>query len=227
MTASSGRGILVVFEGTEGVGKTTQVTRLVRRLEGAGIATDRFREPGGTPLGDQIRELLLDPAASDIRPRAEALLFMAARAQLADRVRSRLHDGRVVLLDRFFLSTYAYQIAGRGLPADAVRQANALAVDDLVPDVTLLLACDLDVARARTASRGDLDRMEQESRDFHERVTLGFLAAADPSWQRAHPEVGPVVRIDAGDDVDTVGGRIEAALVDRWPETFKRLWESQ
>jgi dTMP kinase len=225
--ARGGRGRLVVFEGAEGVGKTTQIARLGDRLGAAGITYDRFREPGGTPLGDEIRSLLLSPASTDIRPRAEALLFMAARAQLMARVTARLAAGSVVLLDRFFLSTYAYQIVGRGLPPGPVRQANALAVGDVVPDLTLLLACDLDVSRARIVARGDLDRMEQEDDAFHARVTSAFLAAADPAWQAAHPEVGPVERIDGVGDVDTVGRRIDGALAARWPETFGPLGESQ
>lgn len=226
-TARPGRGLLVVFEGAEGVGKTTQVTRLADRLTAAGIGHERYREPGGTPLGDEIRRLLLSPSATDVRPRAEALLFMAARAQLMARVTTRLAIGSVVLLDRFFLSTYAYQIAGRGLPAELVRDANALAVGDVVPDVTLLLACETAVSMARMQTRGDLDRMEQEDAAFHGRVGDAFLAAADPAWQVRYPEVGPIVRIDAEGDVDAVGRRIDAALAARWPETFGHLAESQ
>ena len=221
------RGKLVVFEGAEGVGKTTQVARLAARLVAAGIAVERYREPGGTPLGDDIRGLLLDPVSRDITPRAEALLFMAARAQLVSRIESKLREGAVVLLDRFFLSTYAYQIVGRGLPERLVRDANQLAVDGLTPDLTLLLAADLDVSRARMVARGDLDRMEREDASFHARVTTAFLAAADTAWQRAHPEIGPVERIDAEGSVDEVGARIDRALASRWPETFSRLGESQ
>jgi dTMP kinase len=227
VSARGGRGLLIVFEGAEGVGKTTQIVRLGERLDAVGVPYERFREPGGTPLGDEIRELLLSPSASDIRPRAEALLFMAARAQLMTRVTARLAAGSVVLLDRFFLSTYAYQIVGRMLPPGPVRQANALAVGDVVPDVTLLLACDLDVSRARMVARGDLDRMEQEDEAFHARVTGAFLAAADPAWQAAHREVGPVVRIDGAGDVEVVGRRIDGVLAARWPETFGPLGESQ
>ena len=224
---AAARGLLIVFEGSEGVGKTTQVARLVSRLETLGIACERYREPGGTPLGDEVRQLLLSPEASDVSPRAEALLFMAARAQLVARIASRLRDGYVVLLDRFFLSTYAYQIMGRGLPSDDVRAANRLATGGLVPDVTLLLACDLAAAQARMRARGDLDRMEQENSAFHSRVSTAFLAATDPSWQAEHPEVGQVVRIAADGSAEEVGARIEAELRARWPETFSRLTESQ
>ena len=224
---SSARGLLVVFEGAEGVGKTTQIARLAGRLHDAGVACERYREPGGTALGDEIRQLLLSPLGADVGPRAEALLFMAARAQLMERVTTRLAGGSVVLLDRFFLSTYAYQIAGRGLPAEPVREANALAVGNVVPDVTILLACDAGVADGRMRARGDLDRMEREDASFHARVTDAFLAAAHPSWQAAHPEVGPVVRVDGEGNVDVVGRRIDAVLATRWPETFGPLAESQ
>ena len=208
--AAAGRGLLLVLDGPEGVGKTTQVARVRERLAAAGVRVESMREPGGTPLGDEIRELLLSPASAEMAPRTEALLFMAARAQLMTRVESRLREGVNVLLDRFFLSTYAYQIVGRGLPAEDVRVANRLATAGLMPDLTILLACDLDVARERMLARGELDRLEREDVDFHARVTNAFLAAADPLWQRAHPEVGPVVRVDGEGAEDAVTRRIVA-----------------
>ena len=214
------RGRLLVFEGAEGLGKTTQVARLVRRLAAGGARAEHYREPGGTPLGDEVRGLLLDPG-NLVVPRAEALLFMAARAQLVARVCARLADGVTVVLDRFFLSTYAYQIVGRGLPPDEVRAANQLATERLVPDLTLLLVADPAVARARMVARGDLDRMEQEDAAFHERVGSAFLAALDPAWQRAHPEIGPVARVDAGGGPDEVEARVWALLADRWPASFQ------
>jgi dTMP kinase len=217
------RGLLLVLEGPEGVGKTTQAAALLRALP----STEAFREPGGTPLGDEIRSLLLSPDHVAIGARAEALLFMAARAQLVERIEARLAAGKTVLLDRFFLSTYAYQIMGRGLPVEEVRRANALAVGDLRPDLTVLLACEPSLARERMVARGDLDRMEQEGSDFHARVTAAFLAAADPAWQAAHPEVGPVARVDADGSPDEVTRRILDLLAARWPETFRPLSESQ
>lgn len=213
------RGRLLVFEGAEGVGKTTQVARLVRRLASARVPCEHFREPGGTPLGDEVRTMLLDPDHVVV-PRAEALLFMAARAQLVARVCARLADGVTVVLDRFFLSTYAYQIVGRGLPPEDVRAANRLATERLVPDLTVLLVADPDVARARMVARGHLDRMEREDAAFHERVGSAFLAAVDPAWQRAHPEVGPVARVDADGAPDAVEARVWALLAARWPESF-------
>ena len=116
-------GGLIVLEGIEGVGKSTQLQHLRRVLEARGMVTTLLREPGGTPAGDEIRRLLLDPA-SQLDGRTEALLFMASRAQLvADVIRPALERDEFVLLDRFFLSTYAYQIAGRGLPEDEVEDS--------------------------------------------------------------------------------------------------------
>jgi dTMP kinase len=190
------------------------------------VACEAYREPGGTPLGDAVRALLLTPGG-DVAPAAEALLFMAARAQLLAHVRERLAAGVTVVLDRFFLSTYAYQIAGRGLPPDAVRAANRLATAGLAPDLTVLLVADAAVARARMEARGGLDRMEQEDAAFHARVAGAFLAAAEPAWQRAHPEVGPVARVDAHGPADAVEARVRALLAERWPETFHPAAESK
>src|SRR5215213_2609956 len=118
------RGALIVFEGAEGVGKTTQITHLVSRMRAAGIPYLAIREPGGTPLGDEIRRLLLHPEQR-IGPRAEALLFMASRAQLTeDVVLPAIANGQFVLADRFSLSTYAYQMAARGLDEAAIRITN-------------------------------------------------------------------------------------------------------
>jgi dTMP kinase len=224
------RGLLLVLEGAEGVGKTTQAAALTAFLNRFPLRgrVHAYREPGGTALGEAVRALLLDAADGEApSPRAEALLFMAARAQLMARVRSDLEVEGVVLLDRFFLSTYAYQVMGRGLPLEAVREANRLAVGDLVPDLTLLLTGDARELAARVQARGSLDRMERAGDDFHARVAAAFEAAADPAWQAAHPEVGPVARIDAGGTASEVTARILATLADRWPETFLPLAESQ
>ena len=223
------RGRLVVFEGAEGVGKSTQVARLAAACAAAGLPAASYREPGATALGERVRALLLDPAA-EVDPRAEALLFMAARAQLVARVAADLAAGAFVVLDRFFLSTYAYQIAGRGLDAAGVRAANALATNGLVPGVTLLLSCPPAVSAVRVAARGAPDRLEQAGVAFHARVAAAFARAADPAWQAAHPEVGPVALVDAEGPPDAVTERIGAALAARWPdlaETFGVVAESQ
>ena len=216
-------GGLIVLEGIEGVGKSTQLRHLSRFLEGRGLFTTLLREPGGTPAGDEIRRLLLDPA-SQLDERTEALLFMASRAQLvADVIRPALSRGEFVLLDRFFLSTYAYQIAGRGLSEDDVRRANALATGGLVPDLTLLLDLAPDAALARAARRSAHDRIERSGAEFYDRVRSAFVAFASEEWQRSHPEAGPIVLIDADSDEATVARRIEQAVSARWPQTAKSL----
>lgn len=226
--AGPAAGLLLVLEGPEGVGKTTQVAALVERLRRrTAVAVRAYREPGGSTVGEAVRALLLDPQHGDLTPAAEALLFMAARAQLMARVRADLADGALVVLDRFFLSTYAYQVVGRGLPEAAVRSANQLAVGGVRPSLTLLLGCDPGVAQARVQARGGLDRMEREGAAFHGRVRDAFVAASAPAWQAAHPEVGPVAAVDAAGTVAEVARRIDRALTARWPETFRGLSESQ
>lgn len=213
-------GALIVLEGAEGVGKSTQLRRLATRMQLAGIPHCTLREPGGTPAGDQIRRLLLDPAMQ-IAPRAEALLFMASRAQLVeDVIRPAIARGQFVLLDRFFLSTYAYQIAGRGLDATGVREANAFATGGLIPDVTLLLDLPDGEGFARITARGEHDRIERSGDDFHARVSAAFREFTASGWQARHPECGPVTLIDARGNEEEVGGRIWAQLAARWPETF-------
>lgn len=217
-------GALVVLEGVEGAGKTTQVRRLVERLASAGIDVLAVREPGGTAAGDAIRALLLD-ADRHLDPRTEALLFMASRAQLvAEVVRPALARGAIVVADRFFLSTYAYQIAGRGLPEDAVREANALATGGLVPDLNILLDFPSGDGLARASRRdGGADRMERSGTDFHARVREAFLAFATPTWQGRHPEAGPIVLVDGGGSEAEVAARVGAAVAARWPRTAGAL----
>ena len=220
---SDGAGVLIVFEGGEGSGKSTQLRRVSASLARRTVAHVCLREPGGTPLGTEVRRMLLD-RASDVAHRAEALLFMASRAQLVEReIRPALARGDVVLLDRFFLSTYAYQIAGHGLPEDEVRAANHFATGGLVPDLTLLLTFPVTEGLARAARRATAhDRMESMGELFHRRVAAAFDSFADPSWQLDHPECGPIVGIDAKGLEEDVTKRVAAALSARWPGTFPR-----
>ncbi len=217
----SGRGVLIVFEGGEGSGKSTQLRRVSASLAARTLAHVCLHEPGGTPLGAEVRRLLLGNG-SDIAARAEALLFMASRAQLVEReIQPALARGEIVLLDRFFLSTYAYQIAGRGLPEDDVRAANRLATGGLSPDLTLLLTFPVTEGLARAARRpASHDRIEAMGESFHRRVAAAFGIFADPSWQRDHPECGPIVAVDAEGAADEVEARVRAALSARWPGTF-------
>jgi dTMP kinase len=215
------RGALVVLEGAEGVGKTTQLSLLRSRLERAGVATLAVREPGGTVVGDEIRRLLLDDPHRHIAPRAEALLFMASRAQLVDEiVRPAVLGGTFVLADRFFLSTYAYQIVGRGLDEAEVRAANAFAAAGVVPDLTILLDLAPGDGLARAGARGGHDRMEQSGDDFHRRVALAFRTFAEAAWQAAHPECGPVTLVDASGGPEEVATRVWNVLDSRWHETL-------
>lgn len=213
--------MLIVFEGGEGSGKSTQLRLVSAALARRGVPHLCLREPGGTSLGSEVRRLLLD-RASDVTHRAEALLFMASRAQLVEReIRPALARGEVVLLDRFFLSTYAYQIAGHGLPESEVRDANRFATAGLIPDLTLLLVFPVAQGLERAARRASShDRMEAMGESFHRRVVAAFGTFADPGWQADHPECGPLVPIDAEGREAEVGERVKAALRARWPGTF-------
>ena len=200
------------MEGVEGAGKSTQLALLQRRLIDGGHDCVTFREPGGTPLGDEIRRLVLSPD-STIAPRAEALLLMAARAELVERnVRPALAVGKTVILDRFFLSTYAYQIGGRGIAESDVRAANAVATQGLVPDFTILLTLSAEVGLSRAAQRGAHDRMEQSGAAFHSRVEESFAQFASVAWQSSHPECGLIVPVDASGSERDVAVRVFAAV---------------
>jgi dTMP kinase len=202
-------GRLVVLEGADGVGKTTQVERLIAHLRERGIDAVSLREPGGTPLGERIRAILLDLSGAGVNDRAELLLFLAARAQLVPEVTRELTAGRTVVLDRFFLSTYAYQIAGRGLPEEDVRRINAFATLGRVPDLTVVLALPPEDARARA---GEGDRIERSGIDFYERVAGAFGMFLTKAWQREHPECGRIVGIDARGSEDEVADRVWTAV---------------
>ena len=213
-------GLFVVLEGGEGVGKTTQWQRLAVHLEASGHEVVALREPGGTAAGTRIRAVLLDPDGT-LLSETEALLFAASRAELVGQVlRPALARGAVVLVDRFLLSTYAYQGAGRGLAFDALRSINHFATGGTAPHLTLLLTMSLDEALARMQQRGTTDRMEQETHAFHTRVHSAFAEATTAAWQLRHPEIGPVVTVDANGAVDVVTARCMVQLAQRWPERF-------
>ena len=174
-------GCFVVLEGPEGAGKSTLLRALDARLTALGVRHSVWREPGGTPVAEAARKVVLDPALV-VGPASELFLMLTARADLVAReLRPRLAAGEVVLVDRYDLSTMAYQVAGRGLDAAAVRAANALATGGLAPDVTLVLDVDVATGAARQRSAGKSpDRMEHEDRAFHERVSAAYRAAAGP-----------------------------------------------
>ncbi|MCC7055191.1 MAG: dTMP kinase [Gemmatimonadaceae bacterium] len=208
------RGRLIVLEGGDGVGKTTQLPLLADALRAAGRTVVTIREPGQTQVGVQVRQLLLHPDSA-ISPATEVMLFLAARAQVvAETVRPALAAGRWVVADRFFVSTYAYQIAGHGLDDALVRAANTLATGGLVPDLTLLLALSPEAARARRALRGSADRLERYGAAFDGRVAAAYTAAATPAWQAQHPECGPIVAVPADGAVDAVTARLMEIIVE-------------
>jgi dTMP kinase len=172
--------MFITLEGIEGCGKSTQAKRLAGVLPGAVVT----RQPGGTPLGLRIRELLLTPSADGPVPEAELLLFFADRAQhVFSVIRPALAAGRVVVCDRYTDSSLAYQGHGRGLPLDLLRGVHQLATGGLWPDLTLLLDIDVEESLRRIHARGGPDRLEAEKLHFHERVRDGYLAmaAAEPA----------------------------------------------
>jgi dTMP kinase len=190
-------GRLIAFEGVEGAGKSTQLELLRRQLEGRGREVVVTREPGGTPVGERVRALLLDPEV-EIYPRAEALLFAAARAELVERViRPALERGAVVLCDRYLDSSLAYQGGARGLGREPVEEVNRLATGGLLPDLVVLL--DLDPADGLRRRQGDRDRIEAQDLDFHRRVREAFraLAAADPNRFAVVDGAAPVREVAA------------------------------
>jgi dTMP kinase len=217
------RGKLIVFEGAEGAGKSTQIKLIAARLKSAGIQCVTLREPGGTPVGDAIRAILLD-SEHHISAPGEAMLFMASRAELIAReIRPAIEQGKVVLLDRFFLSTYAYQIVGRGLPEEEVRAANRLATGGLVPDLTLLLDISSREGLGRADARGKRDRIERSGDDFHDRVGSAFREFVEPAWQHSHPECGPIKLIDGTGDEMTVLELVISALASAFPQPFRGI----
>ena len=175
--------MLITIEGIDGAGKTTLAAGLAEGLRARGLAVTLLREPGGVELSERIRTLVKDPAL-EVDPRAEALLYAAARAQLvASRVRPLLESGETVVLDRFVDSSLAYQGAARGLGVDAVRAINDFGTGGLTPDRTLLLRLDAGAARARTVDRGEEpDRLEREADAFFVAIADAYdaLAAAEP-----------------------------------------------
>jgi len=174
----------ITFEGSEGCGKSTQVQLLANRLDLAGIPFLVTREPGGTAIGESIRELLqFAPQSAGMKPEAELLLFEASRAQLVREViKPALERGECVIADRFFDSTTVYQGVARKLDKKIVRQLNAFAVGDCIPDITFLLDVDLQTAHARMKGPRRPDRMEQEADEFYEQVRDGYHELA--KWQR-------------------------------------------
>ena len=198
-------GRFLTIEGIEGVGKTTQVARLSQALHQRGIAHVVTREPGGTPLAERIREIVLNARDETLPPRAELLLMFAARAvHLQNLVEPNLAAGRWVLCDRFTDATYAYQGGGRGMRSEDIRMLETLVQGARRPDLTVLLDAPVEQAlqRARQRNAGAVtDRFESERAEFFERVRGAYRA-------RAAAEPGRIASIDAGESADLVAVRI-------------------
>ena len=201
-------GIFMTLEGPDGSGKTTQIARLRQRLENEGFVVVQTREPGGTPIADRIRALILDPAHREMTARAEALLYMAARAQhTAELIRPALARGAVVISDRYADSTLVYQGVARGLPQAELVELNRFATEGLTPDLTLLLDGDPERLAQRLTDRGNRDRLDSEGLEFHRRVREGFLRLA-----AQHPDRFRV--IDGDRPPECVQNSIETCVLD-------------
>jgi dTMP kinase len=183
-SGASKRGLFITFEGPDGSGKSTQARLLAERLRGEGRLILETAEPGGTPIGREIREILLDPANQELVPVAELLLMFAARAQNAEQwILPALAQGKIVISDRFTDSSIAYQGSGRGLGWDAVLELDRIACHGLVPDLTLCIDIDSETGLARALARGGAEtRLEAQSIEFHHKVREAYheLARREP-----------------------------------------------
>ncbi|MDF3864140.1 dTMP kinase [Pseudomonas denitrificans (nom. rej.)] len=206
-------GLFITLEGPEGAGKSTNREYLAERLRERGIEVQLTREPGGTPLAERIRELLLDPSDEQMAVDTELLLVFAARAQhIAQVIRPALERGAVVLCDRFTDATYAYQGGGRGLPVERIAQLENFVQGGLRPDLTLVFDLPVEIGLSRAAARGRLDRFEQEGRAFFEAVRNTYL-------DRAHAEPGRYHILDAAQSLAEVQRDLDKLL----PALLERL----
>ena len=205
-------GLFITFEGGDGAGKSTQAAKLTAALEASGRTVVRTREPGGTPVGEQLRSLVLEHGNGDIDARTEALIFAASRAaHVAQVIRPAVERGEVVVCDRFIDSSVAYQGSGRSLGADDVRQLNVWATEGFTPDLTVLLDVDPEQGRLRrTANEAAEDRLESEPDTFHLRIRRAFL-------EQARTDPDRYLVLDAGKPVDELAATISARVQELLP----------
>lgn len=200
------QGLFITLEGPEGAGKSTHLPQLCDWLRQQGHEVTQTRNPGGTEIGVQIRHMLLNPENEGMTSLTELLLYAADRAQhVAEVVKPALAEGGIVVCDRFTDSTVAYQGHGRGLSLELLNMLNGLATQGLNPDLTLVLDVEPALGLQRAALARSVDRMEQESLDFHERLRKGFLAIAEANPDR-------VVLIDANQDAPRVQDALRKAV---------------
>jgi len=206
----------ITFEGSEGSGKSTQADRLAARLQRSGVPHVLTREPGGTPIGESIRDLLqFAPHNSNMTPETELLLFEASRSQIVREViKPSLERGICVIADRFFDSTTVYQGAARQLDREMIERVNAFAIADCVPDITFVLDVDAATAESRMSEPRKADRMEQQSAEFYERVREGYRELAASQRKR-------IVMIDGSGDLDAIEKQIWETLSSRFPVLAK------
>jgi len=190
--------MFITLEGPEGSGKSTQIRRLANRLEAMGYPVITTREPGGTPIGDQIRHVLMWMENQELHPRTEILLFLAARAQLVEQViKPALLDGKIILCDRYGDSTLAYQGYGHGLDLEQLREMLDFATDHLKPDLTILMDLDVKTGLMRKQAEDEWNRLDAYEVLFHERVRDGYL-------KLAHEEPERWQIVDASQGIDAV-----------------------
>lgn len=201
-------GKFITIEGIEGVGKSTNMDRLVRKIEAGGYEVRQTREPGGTPIAEQIRDVVLDHHEEPMPELAELLLMFASRALLVENViKPAIDAGRWVVCDRFVDASRAYQGAGRGIPMKRIDELANWVLGDLRPNKTILLDAAVETGMARTGARGQPDRLDIERADFYTRVRDGYLqlAAAEPER---------FVIVDASGGLEQVGAAIDAIALE-------------
>jgi len=200
------KGCLITFEGIEGSGKTSQMASLAEYLEQNGWNIQKTREPGGTKLGERIRDLLLDTGHTNITAKTELLLYLASRAQhFQEVILPALQQGKVVLCDRFSEATLAYQGYGRGLDLNKIKTLLRFVTEGRKPDLTLLLDVEVRKGLMRISNRTSKDRLEQERIEFYEKVRQGYLKLAKTSPRQ-------IVVIDAGRPFEKVAAKIRGAV---------------
>jgi dTMP kinase len=207
----------ITFEGIEGCGKSTQVALLARHLSKAGHAVMTTREPGGCPIADQVRDILLDAANRDMAPVTELLLYAAARAQHVNEiVAPALESGQIVLCDRFTDATVAYQGYGRGLDLAVIEVLNRMARGNIRPDLTILVDCPVEIGLSRAMARINVssgareERFELESLQFHRKVREGYLSLSQMEPDR-------FIVIDGSRTIEETETAIASAVIDRLP----------
>ncbi len=202
----------LAFEGMDGAGKSSLITLLEKELQSRGLRFVKTREPGGTPLAEEIRQMLLKKTGDTPMPRTELLLYEAGRAQHVDQViKPALKAGHWVLCDRFAASSLAFQCGGRGLPREMVDTFNMFATDGVMPDLNILLDVPVETGLDRMNLRKELDRFESEKKDFHERVRQYYLSEASRD-----PQLWHVIDSSKGTPQDSFQVLLELLKAKKW-----------